>query len=90
MEDDLLETYRANLTRLYTLSLQDKSLEVRSLTLQTQLDLDSYKPHTVDVTDDELDRAERDIEQVEAWLREVEDRVRELEGAVKSNNMKSE
>ena len=54
MEDDLLEAYRANLSRLHTLSLQDKSLEVRSLTLQTHLELDSYQPHKVDVTEDEL------------------------------------
>ena len=54
MDDELLEAYRANLSRLHTLHLQEKSLEVRSLILQTQLDLDSYKPHTIDVTDDEL------------------------------------
>jgi hypothetical protein len=54
MENELLESYRANLSRLHTLSLQDKSLEVRSLTLQTQLDLKSYKPRTIDVSDDEL------------------------------------
>lgn len=54
MENELLETYRANLSRLHTLSLQDKSLEVHSLTLQAQLDLDSYTPHLVDISDDEL------------------------------------
>jgi hypothetical protein len=90
MEKELLETYRANLSRLHTLSLQDKSLEVRSLTLQAQLDLDSYKPHTIDISEDELSRAEREMDQVEAWLIEFEDRVRELEGPLKSCNMKSE
>jgi hypothetical protein len=54
MENELLETYRANLSRLHTLSLDEKSWEVRSLTLQAQLDLDSYKPHLEDVSDDEL------------------------------------
>jgi hypothetical protein len=53
-EDDLLETYRANLSRLHALSLQDKTLEVRTLTLQTQVDLDSYQQHPVDASDDEL------------------------------------
>ena len=90
MENELLETYRAYLTRLHALSLQDKSLEVRSLTLQAQLDLDSYNPHLEDVSDDELSRAERDMDQVEAWLIEFEERVRELEGSLKSCNMKSE
>jgi hypothetical protein len=90
MEKELLETYQANLRRLHTLSLQDKSLDVRSLTLQAQLDLDSYKPHTIDVSDDELSRAEREMEQVEAWLIEFEDRVRELDRPLKSCNMKSE